>query len=104
MIFEGLDECEKPVWKTVLEILERLGAIGQCNIRVFITYVEEGSVSHHLANHPCVQLSPAATIGDIKSYITSSVRSKIEGGDLRICNPRLEQDIATELLTRANGM
>ena len=104
VVFDGLDECEKPVWKSMLQILERLGAIGQCNVKVFITCVEEGSVAHQLASHACVQLSPAATIEDIGSYVTSSVRSKIEGGDLKIRNPKLEQDIITELLSRANGM
>ena len=104
VVFDGLDECEKPVWKAMLQILERLGAIGQCNVKVFITCVEEGSVAHELASHACIQLSPAATIEDIGSYVTSSVRSKIEDGDLKIRNPKLEQDIITELLSRANGM
>ena len=104
VVFDGLDECEKPVWKAMLKILERLGAIGQCNVKVFITCVEEASVSHQLGGLACVQLSPAATIKDIRSYVTLSVRSKIEGGDLKIRNPKLEQDIINELHSRANGM
>ena len=104
IIFDGLDECEKPVWKAMLKILEHLGNLEQCTVKIFLTCVEEDSISHHLANYGCVQLSPAATAEDIKSYVTSSVRSKIEGGELRIRNSKLQQDIITELSSRANGM
>ena len=92
------------MWKAILKILERLATMGKCKIKIFITCVEEGSVSHHLASHACIQLSPAATTEDIRSFITSSVRSRIENGDLKIRNPKLEQDITSGLISRANGM
>ena len=104
VVFDGLDECESSVWKAILKSLERLGAMGQCKVKIFITCVEEGSVSHQLASHACIQLSPAATTEDIRSFITSSVRSRIDSGDLKIRNPKLEQDITTGLISRANGM
>ena len=104
VVFDGLDECENLMWKAILKILERLATMGKCKIKIFITCVEEGSVSHHLASHACIQLSPAATTEDIRSFITSSVRSRIENGDLKIRNPKLEQDITSGLISRANGM
>ena len=104
VVFDGLDECENPIWKAVLKSLERLGAEGRCRVKIFITCVEEGSVSHHLASHACIHLSPQATTEDIRSFITSSVRSRIESGDLKIRNPKLEQDIISGLASRANGM
>ena len=104
VVFDGLDECEKPVWKAMLKVLQSIGAKGKCNVKVFITCVEEGPVLHHLASHACVHLSTAATSEDISVFVESSVRSKIESGDLRIRNPKLEHDIITELLSRANGM
>ena len=104
VVFDGLDECENSIWKTMMKSLERLAAMGNCKVKIFITCVEEGSVSHHLTSHACIQLSPAATIEDIRSFITSSVRSRIDNGDLRIRNPKLEQDIISGLISRANGM
>ena len=104
VVFDGLDECENSIWKAILKILERLGAMGRCKVKIFITCVEEGSVSHHLASHACIQLSPAATTEDVRSFITSSVRSRIDSGDLKIRNPKLEQDITRGLISRANGM
>ena len=104
IVFDGLDECEKPVWKAMLKSLEHLATVGQCNVKIFITCVEEGSVSHHLACQASVQLSPAATNEDIKTFVTLSVRSKIERGDLKVRNPKLEQDIIAELISKANGM
>ena len=104
VVFDGLDECENSTWKAILKSLERLGAIGRCKVKIFITCVEEGSVSHHLASHACIQLSPEATIEDIRSFITSSVRSRIDSGELKIRNRKLEQDIISGLISRANGM
>ena len=104
VVCDGLGECENSVWKAILNILERLGAMGRCRVKIFITCVEEGSVSHHLASHACIQLSREATAEDIRSFITSSVRSRIDSGELRIRNPKLEQDIISGLISRANGM
>ena len=104
VVFDGLDECENSIWKAILRNLERLGVMGRCRVKIFVTCVEEGSVSHHLAGHASIQLSPEATTEDIKSFITSSVRSRIVSGELKIRNPKLEQDITSGLVSRANGM
>lgn len=104
VVFDGLDECEKPVWKAILSVFEHLEALGHPIVKIFITCVEEGPVSHCLATYACIQLSPAVTNEDISFFVTSSVRSKIERGDLRIRNPKLQQDIISELLSKANGM
>ena len=104
IVLDGLDECEKPVWQAVLKALRDLGAIAQCVVKVFITCVEEGSVSHHVARYACLQVSPTITTEDIKAFVTSSVRSKIERGELRIRNLMLEHDIIAELISKANGM
>lgn len=104
IVFDGLDECEKPVWKAMLRVFEQLEALGHSIVKIFITCVEEGYVSHYLASYPCVQFSPAVTNQDITAFIQASVRSKIERGDLRIRNPKLQNDIISELLSKANGM
>lgn len=104
IVFDGTDECEKSVWQEILKIFRRLAATRQCNVKIFLTCVEEGHVAHHLHYAPCVKVSPTATAEDIEAFVTASVRSKVEDGDLRIRNPELEQAIISELVLKANGM
>ena len=104
IVFDGLDECEKRVWQAILKLLKHLGATEQSKVKIFITCVEGGSVSHHLANLACLQYSSSSSAEDIRAFVTSEVRSKVEDGELRIRNPKLEQEIISELVTRAHGM
>ena len=104
IIFDGLDECDKAVWRTMLRLFKQLAAIRQTNVKVFMTCVEEGSVAHSLNGFAKVQLSPSVTSADIKAFVQSSVRLKIEDGELKIRNPSLEQDIVSELVLKANGL
>ena len=104
IVFDGLDECAKSDWQAMLKVFNQVTAIRNSNVKTFTTCVEEGSVSHHLANTPCIQFSCAATMQDIRAFVTSSVRSRIEDRNLRIRNPKLEQDIISELVSSANGM
>lgn len=103
-VFDGIDECEKTVWQEMVKIFKHLKMLRKCNIKIFVTCVEEGPVAHQLHDAPCVQLSPTITNDDVKAFVASSIRSKIECGDLRIRNVELEQDIISELVLRANGM
>ena len=104
IVLDGLDECDRNVWQAMLRILKRLAAARQCTVKTFVTCVEEGSLAHHLKDLACIQLCPATTTEDITTFVASSVRSKIEDGDLRVRNAKLEQDIVSELVSRANGM
>ena len=104
IVLDGLDECEKPVWQAMLKILRNIREIRQSSSKIFITCVDEGSVSHHLANFANIQLSQPATIEDIKVFVTSSVRWRVEDGELKIRNPKLEHEIVSELISKANGM
>ena len=104
LVFDGIDECEKKIQQEMLKIFRRLASIKQCNFKIVLTCVEEGPVAHHLYDASCVQISPKATAEDITAFITSSVRSRIENGDLRIRNSELEQEIVSELVLRACGM
>ena len=104
IVFDGLDECEKTVLQAMLKVFKHIVTLTPSNVKIFITCVEEGLVSHHLANSAHIQLSPAATIEDVMAYVTSSVESKIENGDLKIRNPDLKLLIISELTSKANGM
>ena len=104
IIFDGLDECDKAVSRAMLKLFKQLAAARPTNVKILITCVEEGSVAHDLNGFAQVQLSPSATSADIKAFVESSVRLKIENGELKIRNPSLEQDIISELVLKANGL
>ena len=104
IIFDGLDECDKAVWRTMLKVFRQLAAVRPTNVKVFMTCVEEGSVAHSLNGCTKVQLSPSVTSADIKAFVQSSVKLKIEDGELKIRNPSLEHDIISELFLKANGL
>ena len=104
IIFDGLDECDKAVWRTMLKVFKQLAAVRPTNVKVFMTCVEEGSVAHSLHGCTKVQLSPSVMSADIKAFVQSSVRLKIEDGELKIRSPSLEHDIISELFWKANGL
>ena len=104
IIFDGLDECDKAVSRALLKTFKQLAATGPTNVKIFMTCVEEGSVAHSLNGFTQVLLSPSVTSADIKAFVQSSVRLKIENGELKIRNSSLEQDIISELVLKANGL
>ena len=104
IIFDGLDECDKAVSRPLLKIFKQLVATGPAKVKIFVTCVEEGSVAHSLHGFTHIQLSPSVASADIKAFVESSVRLKIEDGELKIRNPSLEQDIISELVLKANGL
>ena len=104
IIFDGLDECDKAVWRIMLKLFKRLAAVRPTNVKVFMTCVEKGSVAHSLNGFTKIQLSPSVTSADIKAFVQSSVKLKIEDGELKICNPSLEQHIVSELFLKASGL
>lgn len=104
IIFDGLDECDKAVSRAVLKTFKQLAASRPTNVKVLVTCVVEGSIAHELNDFAYVLLSPSATSADIKAFVDSSVRLKIDSGELKIRNPRLGQDIISELVLKANGL
>ena len=104
IVLDGLDECERPTWQAILKVFKQLGDIPKSNFKLFITCVEEGPLSHQLTDFECLQFSPVVTAEDMKVYVTSSVTSKIDQGELRVRKHELKQEIVSALISRANGM
>ena len=104
IIFDGLDECDKAVSRAMLGTLKQLAAARPTNVKILITCIEEGYVAHELNGFARVQLSPSATSADIKAFVDSSVKLRVESGELKIRKKSLEQDIISELVLKANGL
>ena len=104
IIFDGLDECNDETIRFVLDFLSRLTKCRPVGARVFVTCREESQVLEFVQSWPQLQLDENALVNDIQSFAASSVRSRIEKGELKIADPSLENEIVTTLAEKAHGM
>ena len=104
VIIDGLDECEKEARRDAIALIEALLVHNKAAVKTFVSCREEEHILRSLDVHPCIQLSETMMANDIDAFITGTVRSKVKSGELRISSPTLEQEIVTELVTKAHGM
>lgn len=104
MVLDGLDECEKEVKEQMIAFLECLTNPRSTVVKLFVSCREEDNILRSLTKFSRIHVTSAASEDDIVSYISGSVRSRIEAGQLRLRNPELEQEIVSELVDKANGM
>ena len=104
MIIDGIDECEKPAREYLIALLERLLALSNASVKIFVSSREDNQISRSFDKYPCVQLSETLLAKDIETFVIGSVRSKINTRRLRVSDPALEHEIVSELVTKAHGM
>ena len=104
IVLDGLDECEKQPRQDVLNFLKRLSTLEKTSVRTFVSCRDEDQLLRSLHSYPRIQLTAVALLGDIKSFVEGSVRSRIESGQLTIRDPNLEHQIVRELVNKAHGM
>ena len=104
IIFDGLDECSGKTLRCISDLLIRLTECAPLGARVLITCREESQILESVQSWPCLKLDEAALMNDIRSFVGSSVRSKIEKGELRIPDPSLENEVVSTLTEKAQGM
>ena len=104
VIIDGLDECEKEARRDAIALIEALLAHKRAAVKTFVSCREDEHLLRSLDVHPCIQLSEKLMENDINAFITGTVRSKVEAGELRINKPALEHKIVAELVTKAHGM
>ena len=104
VIIDGVDECEKEARRDAIVLIEALLVHKRAAVKMFVSCREDEHLLRSLDVHPCIQLSETMMDNDINAFITGTVRSKVESGELRINNPALEDEIVAELVTKAHGM
>ena len=104
VILDGLDECENETRRDVTALIEHLLVQNEAVIKIFVSCREDEHILRSLDVHPCIQLSETIMASDINAFITGSVRSKVESGELRIDSPAVEEEIVAELVAKAHGM
>ena len=104
VIIDGLDECEKEARRDSIALIKALLVHDKAVVKTFVSCREDEHILRSLDIHPCIQLSETMMATDINAFITGTVRSKVKSGELRINNPALEDEVVTELVTKAHGM
>ena len=104
IIIDGLDECERPTQKTILESLRHMKALGQPNINLLVTSRDEDHLLQWLYGFQMLHVSSAATATDIQRYVSNAIQSSLTSGELTLRDPELEQVIVSRLVEKAQGM
>lgn len=104
IILDGLDECGKEARAQVMSVLDRLSGLGSALLKTLILCREEDQLLRTLSQVPQIKITPETSKGDIESFVVESVKTRIQSEQLRIRNPRLENEIVSELTSKAHGM
>ena len=87
IIFDGLDECNDETLRYISDFLIRLTECTSVGARAFMTCREESQVLESLRAWPQLQLNEVVSVNDIRSFVASSIRSRIEKRELKITDP-----------------
>ena len=106
VVLDGLDECEKEARQRTIDMFGHLSKINDAVVKILLLCRDEDQLLslRALQGVPRIRITPLALEGDIKSFVTGSVRARVQSGELRMRNPDLENEIVTELVSKAHGM
>ena len=104
IVLDGLDECDKEPRQQIITLLNRLSELDGLIAKPLILCRDEDQLLRSLQWIPQIRITPSALESDIESFVTGSVRTKLQSGELKIRNPSLENEIITELISKAHGM
>ena len=104
VIFDGLDECTNDISRYISDLLLQLINIKSYNMHVLVTCRQESYVMNAIQKWDQIRLGEAVLEDDMRSFITSSVRSRVQKGDLKITDPVLEEKVVQKLADKAHGM
>ena len=104
LFVDGLDECSRPVQRTIVSFFKQLTVSDRSSVKILVTCRDEGYLLKDLSQYRQMRLSPEASTEDIKAYISDAVNLKLSSGDLYLGNMALRQEIVSALVAKAQGM
>lgn len=104
VVLDGLDECENKTRQQMISFLNRLSGFKTVVVNTLVLCRESDQLLRFFQGTPWIRITPSALEGDIKSFVSGSVRSRVQSGELRIRNQNLELEIVSELVSKAHGM
>ena len=104
LVIDGLDECDDKTQRDIIDFLKGLIESGACEIRILVTCRDESQTLGVISHWPSIFLSESAIGDDLRRFVSFSVRSSIERGDLNVSDTSLEREIVAVLAEKAHGM
>ncbi|KAL8854084.1 MAG: hypothetical protein Q9221_001207, partial [Calogaya cf. arnoldii] len=98
LIVDALDECSEDVRDLLLTFFETLPS----NIRLMVTTRHNDEITYGFRTSPMIEIR--ASVGDLKKYVASRVRSNRRLSGYVRSNVSLEQDICDTVASKADGM
>ena len=104
LVIDGIDEPPQSEQDQILDLLDRISHDTSSHLRVMVFCREEERAWNHLDSWSLIKIHSKTAGDDIKTYIKSSIRQKIDNGSLRVTDQSLELDITDALLSKSDGM
>lgn len=104
IVLDGLDECKEETLRGIMDLLIDLVKNTSLGVRVLLTCREESHIEKSIHDWPRIKLDEQASGDDIKAFVASSVRHRIDKGEMKISNLSLENEVITTLADKAHGM
>ncbi len=83
---------------------KRLSGFGQSCIKIIVASREQAAIVRALKSYPYISLSEACHEKDIQNFVVEQVASRRASGELHFRNPKLEDFIVSNLVSRSRGM
>lgn len=104
IVFDGLDECKAETFRTVADLLIELTDDTSLGVRVLLTCRQQSHTMGLIHDWPQIRLDERSCMDDIQAFVASSVRARIEEGEMKISTPSLEHEVVTTLVKKSHGM
>jgi NACHT domain len=106
MILDGIDEMDEENRKTFLSAVNRLGYDRGPPLKLLISCREDITQSLRILSTTVfrVHIQPSSLALDIEDYVSYTIQSMLENGNLAIQDPALKEIIIEKLVSGAQGM
>jgi hypothetical protein len=104
LVLDGIDECDNDNVDELLGIITRLSSSDKSCIKIIVASRDESSIVKALKGRACVSLAEGRHEEDIKNFVTEQVALRRSLGDLHIKNPKLEDLVISQLVSKSGGM
>jgi hypothetical protein len=106
IVIDGLDECSIKERSSLLASVKKYAESSAKLVKVFISSRDDRDIVVRLKDMPNMAIEEHLTKGDMKRFVEKELAQCIDNKDLLFgeVEPKLEQKITTQLLSKAGGM
>ena len=102
--FDGVDECRNHGRQMIINFINHCVSLRPACIKLLVSCRDEDRILESLNRWPRIQISLNNSAADVHIYITSSVQTRIESGELKFRDKSLQAEIESALCEKAGEM